>query len=189
MMLTLLLGTLAAATPAKQTPSKLTTSKVTQAEVDAVAGLKTLPKCQAPTVDLQQSFKLAAKGQPHDQALFLAGLCSDPGQTKLVLVEAKDGAVVQVLLDHPANQWSVDTIDAVAFKDVNGDGWLDLLVVASAMTGIGPTGAQAFGNVGVWLGDADGKWTADPKANEKLGALSKPTVKAAVEALKAVYRK
>ncbi|MCB9740500.1 MAG: hypothetical protein H6747_14650 [Deltaproteobacteria bacterium] len=42
------------------------------------------------------------------------------------------------------NQWSPDAVQAVLVRDVNGDNTPDVVIAATAMTGVGPTGAQPF---------------------------------------------
>lgn len=43
-----------------------------------------------------------------------------------------------------SNNWACWEITAVAFRDLNKDGLKDIAVLAEAMTGIGPQGAQPF---------------------------------------------
>jgi hypothetical protein len=49
------------------------------------------------------------------------------------------------LPDNPdVASWTPDRLSAVSFPDVDGDGQLDIVVIAEYMTGIGPEGAKPF---------------------------------------------
>ena len=54
----------------------------------------------------------------------------------------------KVLIELPkfdtAGNWSVEEVSAVSFKDVNGDGLRDIIIIAQYVTGIGPTGMRPF---------------------------------------------
>jgi hypothetical protein len=142
-----------------------------RASAKELASLPDLTKavCATATVVPEQSFRFAAGG-PHGEALLLSVRCDDKGLTRTRFVELRKGQVAQVL-DHPANAWNTEDIEGVAFQDINGDGVPDLVAVVSAMTGIGPTGAVPFSVVGIWLGQTDGSWKADPEGNAFAGAL------------------
>ncbi len=101
----------------------------------------------------------------------------------------RNGKLEQALPTHPANTWSVEEIQAIAFPDVNGDGRFELLTIVSAITGMGPTGTEPFNVAAVWFQSADGNWAADPRADKALEQVRQPDVKKAVAALKKAYAK
>jgi hypothetical protein len=88
-------------------------------------------------------------------------ICIVPGgQPALqIVVVSEPGA--EVLLDHAANSWMADRVLAVRLADVNQDGYADLFVAATAISGIGTDGAIPFDVVDFWLGTSDGRFQAD----------------------------
>ncbi len=64
----------------------------------------------------------------------------------------RDGKVIHELPDFYGNQlWAFDEVDAVAFRDVNGDGLKDILIIAEYITGAGPGGAEPFRVIDVFF--------------------------------------
>jgi hypothetical protein len=152
-------------TSAKAHTSKLKTTPLTAKDLDALSPevLKTVGK---DSVNLKQSFKLTDPGTPHDQSLFLVSNTDNPKPGFLHIFDIRQGAVFQTLDDHPGNEWTMVDVEAVEFQDLNGDGLLDVVVLATPMTGVGPTAAEPFLSVGIWLGTADGKWALDAATSD-----------------------
>jgi len=111
--------------------------------------------------------------------------CGAAGQVRFVLLAGT--RILQVLKDHPGNQWSVQKVDAVSLRDVNQDGIADLIVIVSAMSGIGPEGAHDFPAAGFWLGTKSGTFRTDPKALKILPYHRRITVRSVVRMLRHYY--
>ena len=134
----------------------------------------------------KQSFALRSAGTPRSHRTLAVFTCGAAAKVRFVLLG--QGHVRHVLVDHPANAWAVDSVDAVALRDVDGDGVSDLIAIVSAMSGAGPGGAQAFAVAGFWLGTKDGTFRADPRALSQLSGLRKITVRSVTRKLQAHYR-
>lgn len=161
---------------------------ITSQEHQSIKDFSPLGECAAPSVESKQSFRLQQKGAPLDGVLLISMTCRD-AQGVVAFGLYRNGKLEQALPAHPANTWSAWEIEAIAFPDVNADGRFELLTIVSAMTGVGPEGAEPFNVAAVWFQSADGKWAADPKADKALEQVKQPDVKKAVAALKKAYAK
>ena len=65
-----------------------------------------------------------------------------------------------------ANDWACDKITAISFTDVNGDGRKDVIVMAKAVTGIGPTGARPFNANTVYYNTGKGRFATVAAVNK-----------------------
>lgn len=176
------------ASVAKAPPPGMKPVPITSQEQESIKDFSPLGECKQPSVESKQSFRLQQKGAPLDGALLISMMCQDNvGVVAFGLY--RNGQLEQALPAHPANTWSVEEIQAIAFPDVNGDGRFELLTIVSAMTGMGPTGAEPFNVATVWFQSADGRWAADPRADKALAQVRQPDVKKSVAALKKAYAK
>ncbi len=83
--------------------------------------------------------------------------------------------------------WFADEIVAIGFRDVNGDGRKDVLIIANYITGMGPGAAIPFPVAGVYLQGLPNStaFTHDEALNEKMNqGLKKKTIPAMAEWLK-----
>jgi hypothetical protein len=65
-----------------------------------------------------------------------------------------EGATLQILT--PADHWSsFEGVDAVAFRDMSGDGIPDVTVITSWTTGIGPEGVVPFRAAAIFVFEPD----------------------------------
>lgn len=78
-----------------------------------------------------------------DGALLVVAHCGAGAGTMGVGVRLLDGTSA-FSSELAVNQWSPDEVKAVLVRDVNGDNVPDVVLAATAMTGVGPTGAQPF---------------------------------------------
>ncbi|HYO71528.1 MAG TPA: hypothetical protein VEU33_36155 [Archangium sp.] len=176
------------ASVAKAPPPTMKPVPITSQERASIKDFSPLGECAQPSVDPKQSFRLQQKGAPLDGALLISMMCQDNSGV-VAFGFYRNGKLEQALPAHRANTWSVEESQAIAFPDVNGDGRFELLTIVSAMTGMGPTGAEPFNVAAVWFQSADGKWAADPRADKALEQVRQPDVKKAVAALKKAYAK
>jgi hypothetical protein len=77
------------------------------------------------------------------------------------------GAVIYRFPAPYSNLWACSDIKAVAFRDVNADGRTDVIVMATAITGIGPTAAKPFQtNTVYYAASGGGGFVTREKINE-----------------------
>ncbi|MBE2250319.1 MAG: hypothetical protein IAE78_12310 [Myxococcus sp.] len=148
------------------TPKPLTADEAKVLEGLAGAGAR---------VDAAQAFSVTLGPLGRVQLGFACALEATP---RCRLVVAKGGEVVQLLDDPLATKsptWACEPA-ALSFPDVNGDGAVDLAVIFSCMTGVGPTGAQEF-PTGEVLVSRDGKFVTDARIDRAVEAASPKTVK------------
>lgn len=82
----------------------------------------------------------------------------------------KDGDRVYTFPELAANeQWWFDNLDETFFADLNRDGKKDLVVIASYVTGIGPTGMEPFKVIAVYF-QKGMVFVSDPKLDEDLNS-------------------
>lgn len=130
------------------------------------------PAC-APVIG--QSFRVDAPGDPADGTSFVPLVC----RGTIRVLQVRGSTVLHTFEDHEVNTWEADAVDAVAFRDLNSDGMIDLMVVASGAA------ASAYVTTGdFWIQTASG-WRADLVARratiteENRGSV--PRLSAAVE--------
>ena len=78
-----------------------------------------------------------------------------------LLIINRQNASLSPLPTHPVMEWSFDSLKAVAFRDVQGQGKRAIIVHAAGITGIGPTGSEPFAVFAVYLPTPDGAWLLD----------------------------
>jgi hypothetical protein len=106
----------------------------------------------------KQSFDAELAGFGQVRFVSLIDHRSGPGRCRFEL--RRGGRVVYRFPEPHANNWSCREITAVAFADVNGDGRQDVIVMAKAVTGIGPTGARPFDANTVYYNTGKGRFAA-----------------------------
>ncbi len=95
---------------------------------------------------------------------------SGPGKCRFEL--RRGGLTVYRFPKAHANDWSCWAITAVAFADVNSDGRKDVIVMAKAITGIGPTGARPFDANTIYYNTGKGRFATVAVVNELASKLS-----------------
>jgi hypothetical protein len=123
------------------------------------------------TVDEDQVYRLELPLSALDGALLVPVICESEGPRHRAHVRVVQGErVVQSLDDHASSAWYASEIQRVGLRDVNHDGFSDLLVIVSAMSGMGPDGAIPFPVPDFWLGGAE-RFGIDAEARAQLAAL------------------
>jgi hypothetical protein len=89
------------------------------------------------------------------------------GHISFLLIGERSGKI-QELSKHPANDYFVEDVEAVAFRDFNQDGKTDIFINVSAITGIGPVGAQPFDNFAAYIQNQGGDFELIPDLQAKL---------------------
>ncbi|WP_225409148.1 hypothetical protein [Stigmatella hybrida] len=104
-------------------------------------------------------------------------------QPPLRLHLLQDGKVLHTLAASEADKaWPILQFQDVAFKDVNGDGFEDVLTLARYMPGVGPKAGKPFNQVAVYL--SRGGKSFEPLANEVSSGLNQPPPAKLAEVLK-----
>lgn len=104
-------------------------------------------------------------------------------QPPLRLVLLQDGKVLHTLAASEADKaWPILQFQDVAFKDVNGDGFEDVLTLARYMPGVGPKAGKPFNQAAVYL--SRGGKSFEPLAKEVSGGLNQPPPAKLAEVLK-----
>jgi hypothetical protein len=116
------------------------------------------------SVVAKQSFDTSFKGFGAVRFVTLRDTAGGPGKCRFELRRA--GQTVYRFPMAYADQWSCFDVTAVAFRDVNDDGRKDVLVLATAVTGIGPTGAQPFQANSVYYNTGASRFVTDQKIDE-----------------------
>lgn len=107
-----------------------------------LVGVTGVALAETGTVIAGQSFDTSLAGFGQVRFVSLIEHRSGPGKCRFEL--RRGGRAVYRFPEPYANDWSCQEITAVAFADLNGDGRKDVIVMAKAITGIGPTGARPF---------------------------------------------
>jgi len=110
-----------------------------------------------------QSFAASFKGFGAVRFVSLVGTARGPAKCAFELRRA--GKAVYRFPESYANQWSCERIAAVAFRDMNGDGTKDVVVIAQAISGIGPTAARPFDANTVYYNTGQGRFVTFEKVN------------------------
>ena len=77
----------------------------------------------------------------------------EEGPGKLLFYLLKEDKPIYQFPDFHGNMWSFETLDGVAFLDVNMDNGKDIIIVSEYITGIGPEGVVPFSVVGIYITD------------------------------------
>jgi hypothetical protein len=105
------------------------------------------------------------------------------------LLVVKSGSLLFDVPVPSVEQWRDCEPSALAFRDVDGDGTRDILVMAQCDTGIGPSVADPF-QVGDVLFHRDHALKIDPRVTKALDALGlKGRAPQTLKSLEAVARK
>ena len=164
-MKALILALAMIATPAAAAPFQATL--LTPAEQQSVAGvlapLRPAEARPADWIDDSQSFHIVSD-QPGLRDTYLVTVSADlhpPSvhdwqmSASFVLIDRVGGAKT-VLPQHPVMNWSAYEVEAVAFRDVRGDGSRAILIDVQGVTGIGENGATPFDVWAVYVPGAGG---------------------------------
>jgi hypothetical protein len=89
------------------------------------------------------------------------------GHISFLLIGERSGKI-QELPKHPANDYFIEDVEAVAFRDFNQDGKTDIFTNVSAITGIGPVGAQPFDNFAAYIQNQGGDFELIQELQAKL---------------------
>jgi hypothetical protein len=104
-------------------------------------------------------------------------------QPPLRLHLLQDGKVLHTLAASEADKaWPILQFQDVAFKDVNGDGFEDVLTLARYMPGVGPKAGKPFNQATVYL--SRGGKSFEPVAKEVSDGLNQPPPAKLAEVLK-----
>ncbi len=156
-------------TPAEQQAVAKTLKPLESRYVPADAGAK----ADAGWIDDTQSFHVVS-GQNGLRDTYLVAVAGDPaGQhdwqmsAAFLLIDRATGRVTP-LPPHPVMTWNAYEVEAVAFRDVRGDGTRAIIIDVQGVTGIGPNGATPFDVWAVYLPNADGTFRLDDGLQKKL---------------------
>ncbi|MHA1536842.1 MAG: hypothetical protein ACTSUD_04740 [Alphaproteobacteria bacterium] len=116
------------------------------------------------TVIAGQSFDTRFAGFGKVRFVSLIDARSGPGKCRFEL--RSGGRTLYRFPKAYANSWSCQEITAVAFADVNRDGRKDVIVLAKAITGIGPTAARTFDASTVYYNTGRGRFATVAGVNE-----------------------
>jgi hypothetical protein len=111
----------------------------------------------------KQSFDTSFRGFGAVRFVTLRDTTGGPGKCRFELRRA--GRTVYRFPTAYTDQWSCFDVTAVAFRDVNGDRLKDVLVLATAITGVGPTGARPFQANTVYYNTGAGRFVTNARIN------------------------
>jgi hypothetical protein len=128
-----------------------------------LVGVTGVALAETGTVIAEQSFDTSFAGFGKVRFVSLIDHRSGPGRSRFEL--RRGGRAVYRFPEPHANDWSCQEITAVAFADLNGDGRKDVIVMAKAITGIGPTGVRPFDANTVYYNTAKGRFASVAAVN------------------------
>ncbi len=132
--------------------------------VVAAIGMTGAVAAEGGSVVAKQSFDTKFAGFGKVRFVSLIDIRSGPGKCRF---ELRRGERVVYRFPKPyANDWSCEEITAIAFADVNGDGRKDVIAMAKAITGIGPTGVLPFNANTVYYNTGKGRFTTVAAVND-----------------------
>ncbi|WP_127588947.1 hypothetical protein [Paenibacillus koleovorans] len=113
-----------------------------------------------------QSFTVTL--DPWGKVKFISGKRETPKAEAVFFLADESGGLKYEFPSFTGNTgWWLYDIRAVAFRDVNQDGWKDVIVIADYMTGVGPTGAQPFPIAGIYY-QLGNRFVTNPDLDVKL---------------------
>ena len=157
-------------TPAEQQSVAKTMKPLESKYVPADAGAKA-----DGWIDNTQSFHIVS-GQNGLRDTYLVTVSADmhpPSvhdwqmSASFALIDKATGRVT-ILPQHPVMTWNAYEVEAVAFRDVRGDGTRAIVIDVQGVTGIGENGATPFDVWAVYLPNADGTFRLDDGLQKKL---------------------
>ncbi len=145
--------------------------KLSQAEIDELksgaGGLENLIP--------EQVFRVKLKD--FGSSTFVPISDSTSGATELSLNLVKYGKIIYTFPTTEADDnWTFFQMLAVAFSDVNKDGFEDTIAISEYVTGIGRTGAQPFPVVTVYFNSGGKSFRVDEKLNEEIAKSGAKTI-------------
>lgn len=127
-----------------------------------------------------QSFDVRLAGLGSVRFVSLMDTRNGPSKCRFEL--RKNGATIYRFPEPYSNTWACMGVQAVAFRDVNRDGAKDVVIIATAITGIGPNGAKPFHANTIYYGTGHGDFLTERKVNEFASAYK--TASALIAALR-----
>jgi len=131
--------------------------------VVVLAGMAGTALAESGTVVDKQSFDTRLAG--FGKVRFVSHLDRSKGPGKCRFELQRGGRTIYRFLKPHANDWSCEEITGVAFADVNGDGRKDVIVMATAITGIGPTAARPFNANTIYYNTDKGRFVSVAAVN------------------------
>lgn len=129
---------------------------------------------------VKKTFHVTLKGTG---AFFFVPVLDFAAQPPLRVQLIQDGKVLLTLAPTEADKaWPILQFEDVQFKDVNGDGYEDVLTLARYMPGVGPRAGKPFNQAQVYL--SQGGKAFEPVAKEVSTALNEPPPPKLAEVLK-----
>ncbi len=137
-------------------------------------------------VQRKHSFLVIFKKQ---KRVFFASVIVDPaGGSKSQFYIVKGQRIIfSFPLTEDMKTWRLDEIKAIAFIDMNFDGYTDVTIIQDFMTGIGPTGAQPFSISTVYFNENNGKFNYNKNIQKKIGSMT--SISEIYKYMKRKYRK
>ena len=80
----------------------------------------------------------------------------------------KDNKIFYQFPDSYGHDFYYDELKAVAFKDMNDDDLIDVIVITDCVTGIGPTGTEPFPVVTIYFATPDGDFARNVSIDEEV---------------------
>ncbi|EAU62338.1 hypothetical protein STIAU_1752 [Stigmatella aurantiaca DW4/3-1] len=128
----------------------------------------------------KKTFQVALKGAG---SLLFVPVLDFTVQPPLRLHLVQDGKILHTLSSSAADKaWPILQFEDVSFKDVNGDGFEDILTLARYMPGVGPKAGKPFHQAAVYL--SRGGKSFEPVAKDVGDALNQPPPSKLPEVLK-----
>jgi hypothetical protein len=119
---------------------------------------------------LKKTVQVGLKGAGSVLFVPVLDFTAQPPLRRLLL---QDGKVLHTLAASDADKaWPILQFEDVAFKDVNGDGFEDVLTLARYMPGVGPKAGKPFNQVAVYL--SRGGKSFEPVAKAVSDGLNQP---------------
>ncbi len=121
-----------------------------------------------------QSFRVNLHGQ--GLGSFVTAQTPPPDPAQLQLYWIQEDEITSLPQPEDTQSWTPFSVDAVVFTELDFDGLADVYVIASYLTGIGPTGADPFPWVTFYFQQPDGSFEIDSDLSRQISERGVGTV-------------
>ncbi|NJK61741.1 MAG: hypothetical protein HC921_02790 [Synechococcaceae cyanobacterium SM2_3_1] len=133
-----------------------------------------------------QSFRVKLQGQGMGSFVAAQSPPPDPAQLQLYWIQADE--ITSLPQPEDTQSWTLFSLDAVVFTELDFDGLADVYIISRHLTGIGPTGADPFPWVTFYLQQPDGGFEVDPDLSRQVSERGVGTVSEVETILRAELR-